>query len=67
MYRGLDAVRRYGKKATSFLNMDFLKKNIIQGKVDGRRRPEKIRIFWLANLQKWFGATSTELLRFTAN
>lgn len=41
--------------------------NIVQGKVDSRRGPGRRRISWLANLRKWFGATSTELFRCAAN
>jgi len=37
------------------------KYRIIQGKADGRGRPGRRRLSWLANLRKWFGATSTEL------
>lgn len=40
---------------------------ILQGKIEGKRGPGRRRISWLANLRKWFGATSTELFRSAIN
>ena len=39
---------------------------ILQGKVDGRRGPERRRSSWLQNLRQWFGMSSLELFRQAA-
>ncbi|KAH1021873.1 hypothetical protein HUJ04_011357 [Dendroctonus ponderosae] len=43
------------------------KRNIMKGKIQGRRCPERRRTSWLKNLREWYGVDSTRLFRAAAN
>lgn len=40
---------------------------ILQGRINGKRGPERQRTSWLANLRTWFNTTTVGLFRAAAN
>ncbi|CAG9836622.1 unnamed protein product, partial [Diabrotica balteata] len=44
-----------------------LLRNIMQGKIKGRRSVGRRKISWLRNLREWFGCSSIELFRRVTN